>query len=157
MQTTPRKPKAAPASNGATTTPQQSPRSVIVKHLERTEIIKSTIVTIKVPAADAALLVKPGYYARICSASISGGIDRERMDEWHKARIMNGKRQLPRKTVLAEILKQELDTELTVYFEGDEWQKIVEFCKRLQISECDWLLTSAHYNAGVLREELASA
>ena len=146
--------KKAPATKVTT---KQATRHVTVQHVERTEIIRGAVITLNVPADIAALLVKPGYYTRLPSAEVWGETDDARFNEWNKATNLDGKKHAPRKTLLAEILKQKLDTEIRVYFEADEWQRIVNLCKRLEITTSDWLLSSAFYNGRVERERLAKA
>jgi hypothetical protein len=139
------------------TTTKQATRSVNVQHVERTEIIRGVVITLKVPAAIAAVLVKPGYFTRIASAEVGKSQEDSRCQQWHETVAIDGKKHAPHKTLLAEILKQKLDTAIRVYFEADEWQRIVNLCKRLEITTSDWLLSSAFYNARVERERLAKA
>ncbi len=103
--------------------------------------------SLMVPKEYATLLSKPGRCARIGAATVWSHDEEERIRQWKRARRTCWGVSASRKSLLEEILKLDLDTEMTIAIPAEEWPHIKSVCKTLGISTCDWLLASVQYAA----------
>ena len=124
---------------------------------EERVVTKWVRAALMVPAEYAALLAEAGACAELRAGSVWKGEEEKRRRQWNCKTWAAYGWKPSRKSELEEILKMDLDTEMTIAIPADDWMRIQHICKALEISTCDWLLAAVQYNSVLKMEKRKGA